>query len=197
MNKAIFLCIVCLICGIALLKANDVSSKANDVSLNLPEPPQLLLEKMHKFKTFTGKGLEDFIGTLPELLEVESVFYPFGGADALYPLLVFPNVRHITLVGLERTGKASEISSDNMYTSCSRNMDSLLRRSFFVTMDMQTSLSREQGVAPCILTQLSLLGAKDVKISTSDTPAPHLKIVFNYKNKERILIPISKTFNAS
>jgi hypothetical protein len=89
-------------------------------------------------------GLGDFqkqeLATAPIL--TAPVFYPFGGPDALTPLLCFPRSPSYVMVALEPPGtlpslKQMEKKRLAEYLPALRNtMASVLGRSFFVTRDM-------------------------------------------------------------
>src|SRR5438067_215912 len=89
-------------------------------------------------------GLGDFqkqeLATTPIL--TAPVFYPFGGPDALTPLLCFPRSPQYVMVALEPPGtlpslKQLEKKKLGEYLPALRNtMASVLGRSFFVTRDM-------------------------------------------------------------
>jgi len=70
------------------------------------------------------------------------VFYPFGGPDALTPLLCFPRAASYVMVALEPPGTLPtlhKIEKKNLaqYLPALRNtMGSVLGRSFFITRDM-------------------------------------------------------------
>ena len=91
------------------------------------------------------------------------MFYPFGGPDIIYPLMLFPRAQSYLLIGLESSG--SEDISLQMPKDLNNQLDSLLRRSFFVTSDMSRMISRKQGVLPLFLAQITLMGGtiQDIK----------------------------------
>lgn len=141
-----------------------------------------------KFKDFTSKGLKEFIAKQPDLQEVETVFYPFGGPDVLYPFLIYPNVKKIILIGLERKGFIPKKVLD-LY-----EVGSLLKRSFFITADMGKVSSRHKvGTLNHLLAQLFLLDAKGITIDFPPNSTPHkLEVFFTYNGLERKIIYFQK-----
>ncbi len=111
------------------------------------------------------------------------VFYPFGGPDVTYPLLMFPNFKVLTLVGLESAKliKNYPVSLDNGSLS---NLSSLYKRSFFITDQMA---SKAINVTALILKQLENLGASDVSISEIKDRQNAIEIKFFYNGKNRII----------
>ena len=121
--------------------------------------------RFQKFKTITIPKLESFVTQKLKLLtnETKAVFYPFGGPDIIYPLMLFPRAQSYLLIGLESSG--SEDISLQMPKDLNNQLDSLLRRSFFVTSDMSRMISHKQGVLPLFLAQITLMGGtiQDIK----------------------------------
>lgn len=114
------------------------------------------------------------------LPSVETVFYPFGGPDLLYPLLLFPDATKFALVGLEKPG--SEINFNNVEDTF-LNLNSLLRRGFFVTADMGKSFKSNNGVRSALGLQILMLGGT---IKNDELLDPNTtRIVFDWQGKER------------
>ena len=90
--------------------------------------------------------------------KVDLVFYPFSGADFLYPITIFPDADTYILCGLEKTG--SQIGTDiktnyAQYDSYRKALKSFLKHSYFITLMMKDDLDNENidGVCP-VLTML-------------------------------------------
>lgn len=114
------------------------------------------------------------------LPSVDTVFYPFGGPDLLYPLLFFPDATKFALVGLEKPGAELNLTNaDNTFA----NLDSLLRRGFFVTSDMGKSFKSNYGVRSALGLQILMMGGviKSDELIDSNT----VKIVFDWQGIER------------
>ncbi len=102
-----------------------------------------------------------------EAFRTETLFYPFGGPDILTASQMFPRQTTYVLVGLEPPGtvpSAEDIRSANLTRYLPRlrfTLESVFRRSFFVTADMGKQLRGQitDGVAPLLLVQLGRLGA--------------------------------------
>lgn len=109
------------------------------------------------------------------------VFYPFGGPDITYPLLMFPNLDSITLIGLEPAKIINHfpIKLDNYSLS---NLSSLYKRSFFITDQMAKS---NINVTALILKQIENMNGADVSVSSYDDRKNAVVITFTYNGKKR------------
>jgi hypothetical protein len=95
----------------------------------------------------------------------ETLFYPFGGPDALTAAAFFPHRKSYVLVGLEPPGSLPgskaihETDLDKYLPRIQRTLDSVLRRSFFITanMDVQVRGQITDGLLPLILAQLAMM----------------------------------------
>jgi hypothetical protein len=81
--------------------------------------------------------------------ESQSVLYFFGGADALYPSVVFPNMTKLLIVGLENPGQisdAAQLSANGTLTSQMQQVATayrdLVQVSFFLTKHMSQDLQQ-------------------------------------------------------
>lgn len=98
----------------------------------------------------------------------ETVFYPFGGPDVLYATTFFPKAKTYILVGLEPPGTLPEVkavqemSMEKYLPKMAISLESLLRKSFFVTasMDAQFRGQVTDGLLPVMLVQLARMKAK-------------------------------------
>lgn len=127
-----------------------------------------------KLEDFGAKNLGEFSG---------HVFYPFGGPDITYPLLMLPNLSSLTLVGLEPTSVPQSIVPELDSSSWS-NLASLYKRSFFITDQMALGL---KSVAALILKQLENLGATDITVKAIDGKDNSVQISCKYNGKERTI----------
>lgn len=124
----------------------------NDVFKDYQHP------KFNKFKTVAAPQLENFVDQeLKPLTEKsKAVFYPFGGPDIVYPLMLFPQAQSYLLIGLEPVGTLE--SNLEIPKNLNNQLDSLFRRSFFVTSDMSRLINNKHGVLSLFLGQLALMG---------------------------------------
>lgn len=111
------------------------------------------------------------------------VFYPFGGPDATYPLLLFPDFETLTLMGLEPAEPLDTLSASIDNNSLS-NLSSLYKRSFFITDQMASGV---KNVAIIILKQLENLGATDITINAINGKANAVELKFTYNTKPRLI----------
>jgi len=140
------------------------------------------------FQEATGPQLASFASVeLKELTQnTKAVFYPFGGPDIVYPIKLFPHANSYLLVGLEPRGKNKK--NLKLPKNLDAQIDSLLRRSFFVTSNMGKIISHNDGVLPLFLGQISTLGGEviDVKYS-SHSFGNSLEINFKYLGTDKKL----------
>lgn len=88
----------------------------------------------------------------------ETVFYPFSGPDAAYPLIFFPEAHNFILTGLEPIGDLPDlrdVSDADLAAGLAQlrhSLRAILAFSFFRTNDMQAELGRNKlrGVLPII-----------------------------------------------
>jgi len=96
-----------------------------------------------------------------------TLFYPFGGPDVLTAAAFFPQRKTYLLVGLEPPGTLPDskvIREGDLAKYLPRiqlTLDSVLRRSFFITanMDVQVRGQITDGLLPLLLAQLALMKA--------------------------------------
>lgn len=143
--------------------------------------------------TFAGPLLDKFRETQQQYLidfgnqhlqDVgEHVFYPFGGPDVTYPLLMFPNFEVLTLMGLE-PAKPVETYPVSLDHSALSNLSSLYKRSFFITDQMASGL---RNVVALILKQLENLDASDITVQAIEGRSNAVEIKFMYNEKPRTI----------
>jgi len=108
--------------------------------------------------------------SLAAVPDAPTLFYPFGGADLLFPTTFFPKARTYVLVGLERVGVPADLETlsaaklEALYGRARKAMTPLLKSSFFVTLDMQSDVYAE-GVVSVL--EALLAGAGDRLVETS------------------------------
>lgn len=135
-----------------------------------------------RFLYKTSDGFVDFVSQFN--LKSRSVFYPFGGGDVIYPLSVFPDAKNIVLVGLDHPGNPMYVEAELLSMS-DKELDSLLRSSFFRTMEMLNNFSARLGVLPAILSQLNLIGVPYVDVASIEKPAAGVLLSFMWNGEKR------------
>jgi hypothetical protein len=165
---------------------SSLDDKWNDVTKNR-------IDQMNKWR-------EDELGDvcLP-------VFYPMGGPDVFNLLTFFPNSPMYTIVGLEPIFNLQTLEdikkeefANELVDYLQQSMDSLFKRSFFISKDMSVDL-KKFGVAPVIVALITRLKYEiiDFKIisynkaneksAEKETPSPEgLKIIFRKKGSNNI-----------
>jgi hypothetical protein len=92
-----------------------------------------------------------------------TVFYPFGGPDALYPTALFPKATAYVLVGLEPVGRPPDLASlsrpelEASLKAMQQYITPILQISFFRTDDMEQEL-QNKGVLPILMVFLAGTG---------------------------------------
>jgi len=111
------------------------------------------------------------------------VFYPFGGPDVTYPLLMFPDFETLTLMGLEPAQPVDDfpVELDNQSLS---NLSSLYKRSFFITDQMASGV---RNVTTIILKQLENLGATNIAVKAIYGKSNAVQLTFTYNDKQRFI----------
>lgn len=94
--------------------------------------------------------------------KIDMVFYPFSGADFLYPITIFPNADTYVLCGLEKIGTPinTDIKTNSAhYQSYRKALSTFLNISYFITKDMVNDMNNNEldGTCPVI----SMLMATD------------------------------------
>ena len=90
---------------------------------------------------------------------VESVFYPFGGPDLLFPLHLFPQARDYILVGAEPCGPwpLAKSLDGSALAGIADILRHYLEHSYFVTKDLRAQLAGG-GVLPLLVAQIAHAG---------------------------------------
>jgi hypothetical protein len=163
-------------------------SSTTALTISLPETTPKLLEKWQRFNNKTARGLDHFISDhlTPVTKEIKTVFYPFGGPDLTYPLMMFPSASHFVIVGLEFPGKVENVEQITA-TDCLPQVESLLKRSFFITSQMCKQLPKRTGVMAPLFLQLKLFGVQEVTLADPDLPYQGVKIAFHHQGQEKTI----------
>lgn len=88
----------------------------------------------------------------------DTILYPFGGGDVVFPFSFFPDFHQLIIIGLEPVGKEFSLKSKEGIIS---NMAYFLSHGNFVTRDMEQFAS--SGMTTVILIQLRKLGATNIE----------------------------------
>lgn len=138
-----------------------------------------------KFMKRIGEKLQDFQKKYAP--KAESVFYPFGGPDLLHPLLLFPDAKTYVLVGLECPGeKLTQATQDRAFD----NLNSLMRRGFFVTANMNRTYNHKAGVRATLAMQILLMGGKILDDKALD---PHtVSLTFELDGQEKTVFYLKR-----
>ena len=98
--------------------------------------------------------------------KVDLVFYPFSGADFLFPTTIFPDADTYILCGLENPGSpiSTDIKTDYAhYQSYRKALATFLRISYFITKDMAKDLDNAEIDGTCpVLSMLMATAGYDI-----------------------------------
>ena len=101
--------------------------------------------------------------------KVDYVFYPFSGADFVYPITLYPDADTYFLCGLEQTGTpigSNVKTSYSHYEAYRKALITFFRSSFFITKDMKGDLNNSEikGVCPVITMLMAVEGYDIISI---------------------------------
>jgi len=101
--------------------------------------------------------------------KVDYVFYPFSGADFVYPTLLYPNADTYFLCGLEKTGTpiSGNIKTNFAHYEAYRTaLTNFFRHGYFITKEMKDDLHNEEldGVCPVISMLMAIRGYDIISI---------------------------------
>lgn len=107
---------------------------------------------------------------------VDYVFYPFSGADFIYPVTLYPDADTYFLCGLEKTGEAiatNVVTTFRDYDSYRHALASYFHVSYFVTREMSADVGVQEleTVCPVITMLMALSNCEIVSISYKDFDA--------------------------
>ncbi len=131
--------------------------------------------KRQKIEKFGNQNLNTYSG---------HVFYPFGGPDVTFPLLMFPNLAVLTLIGLEST-EVPQSTTPELDDDARNNLVDLYKRSFFITRKMVSSL--KNNVAMLILQQLVNLKATEITVTSIESKENAVEFECMYNGKKRTI----------
>ncbi len=147
---------------------------------------KLVQEKITHFKKFFIEPIIEF-SKVNLQAKGKSLFYPFAGADASYPLLLFPEVEQYILIGLEIAGNPNIVTGKFAISSLQPQVEGFLSSGFFKTMNMSAQIRHQQGVIPMLALQIAVLGGMVDNISTISEPFKGIVIDFTKDNIQKKL----------
>lgn len=115
----------------------------------------------------------------------KQIFYPFGGPDMVYPLILFPKAKTYILVGLEPAGSIEGANQGLDYAHLQKVMSNIFNSGFFVTDRMNYNL-KEFGTLPVLLGLISKMGYIPTRIEEVVLEhLPGIKIDFESSTGEK------------
>lgn len=116
-----------------------------------------------------------------------TMFYMFGGPDALYANTFFPNAHTYILAGLEPVGTVGDLTKVSPealrgeLSALRSSMNTILSFHYFITKDMRTGLGAGQinGTLPILYVFLARMGNTIQETAFVNSPAPGVKITFS------------------
>ncbi len=142
---------------------------------------QMLQISSVNFKEFFVKPISEFSSNNLNL-SGKTLFYPFAGADASYPLLLFLNLQQYILIGLEIAGNPNIANSHFELSTLQPQAEGYLKSGFFKTMSMSAQIHHQQGVIPMLVMQIGLLGGIVDNITTIAEPFRGLVVNFTHND---------------
>lgn len=112
--------------------------------------------QMERVQSFASREMpESFNGS-------RNVLYPFGGPDAIYPQMFFPQMTRLTLIGLEPVGRIPQARSAGELAGASRAVyeahEIVSRLSYHRTLSMREQVPASLGVTPLLMGALAATG---------------------------------------
>ncbi len=140
----------------------------------------------------------------PAAESCDTLFYPFGGPDALNAVLLFPKCSTYLLFGLEPIGSVPAVEKytdkriDDLTAELRQSMADIFQRNYFITSRMQKDLRKPEldGNLPVCLVFLARLDARIVSVERSgpwnqwDVPGVAIKFVAAHSDRVQTLIYI-------
>ena len=116
-----------------------------------------------------------------------TMYYMFGGPDALYANTFFPNAHTYILAGLEPVGQVGDLTKlspealRGELSALRGSMSTILSFHYFITKDMRTGLGAGQinGTLPILYVFLARLGNTILDTTYVSSPSPGVKITFS------------------
>lgn len=143
------------------VQMNDSDARNWDVySDSIKYLLKLTADNRRMVDSIAANDFKDFRDT------IDYVFYPFSGADFIYPTTIFPDADTYFLCGLEKTGKPIGDAIDTNfahYDSYRQALTYFFSASYFITRRMHTELHNTEldGVCP-IITMLMATAEREV-----------------------------------
>lgn len=102
--------------------------------------------------------------------KVDYVFYPFSGADFIYPTLFYPNADTYFMCGLEKTGTpiTGELKTNYAHYEAYRNaLTNFFNWGYFITKNMHNDMHNKEidGVCPVIAMMMAIRGYEIISIN--------------------------------
>ena len=149
-----------------------------------------------KYQAFSEKNIKAPYDT------IKTLFYPFSGPDFLFANIMFPNVEHMILMGLESPGsipafdKAAQDSLNKISELYRVAIEDVVQLSFFRTVDMKNELGNKaiDGTTPILMlflarsdkeimkVQKSYFSDKGIAVETNDSQKANA-VVIEYRDK--------------
>lgn len=112
----------------------------------------------------------------------DTIVYPCGGADVVFPISFFPNFKELVIIGLEPVGKNFNLENKEGIVT---NLTYLFNHGNFVTRDMEQF--KKSGVFTVILAQLYKIGATEISYKTTNNSVDFDFILNNQSRKVRYI----------
>ncbi len=100
---------------------------------------------------------------------VDYVFYPFSGADVMFPTTIYPDADTYFMCGLEKTGTpiSTEVKTNYAFYEAYRGaMSNFFKYGYFITKEMHSDLHNAQidGVCPVMTLLMAAQGYEVISI---------------------------------
>ncbi len=165
--------------GVVVLKSWDNAGEILNLAVSIaaqsePTTPEhksyndFIQGKWKRLKELSLDGAKGFEEN--ELANIPSgaqVFYPFGGPDMVYPLVLFPKASNYILIGLEPTGTIDDTQKPINYSYLKGMMTNIFNSGFFVTDKMNRNL-KNTGTLPVLLGLIVKMECTPTKVEEID-----------------------------
>lgn len=104
---------------------------------------------------------------------IDFVFYPFSGADFMYPYTLFPNAKTYFLCGIEKTGSPIDrdiVTSFSQYETYRQALATYFRTSYFASKEMAADWGTMEvdGICPVITMLMAISKCEIISIKYKD-----------------------------
>lgn len=104
---------------------------------------------------------------------IDYVFYPFSGADFIYPYTLFPNAKTYFLCGIEKTGSPIDkdiVTSFSQYETYRQALATYFRTSYFASKEMAADWGTMEvdGICPVITMLMAISKCEIISIKYKD-----------------------------